>query len=366
MLGKIDTRSPISRPARRSMPRIWRRRRASWRGSPTITSPFSATAATTWSATRAAISCAGSRGSALGLLRRQGPGERDLAQLRRLATGDPPAGAGAAGDHQGECALDRASPGLSRLHRRAPLRCPRARWWASTASSACSPRPPTTATRPHPAAPPQGGARDRAREPAADRPLSARRWSTFSRPIRATSCSRPARSCSSRAGDPASAGAAEDPPVPRRATLRPVRLVPGLRAARALQHRDPAPLPGDPAGGAGRHRGRVPGPGLGIDPRPHPVHRAHGVPPVDADRGALAEAPVAGPTGRTRPDRRPWRGGGHRLFTPTAGDAGRLPGAGAGARGGATSTGSSSWRAARPIWPCRCTARSSMARACCA
>ena len=58
------------------------------------------------------------------------------------------------------------------------------------------------------------------------------------------------------------------PPVPAPRRLRPLRLLPGLRAARALQHRAPAPLPGHPAGGAERHRGRVPGPGVGIGRSP--------------------------------------------------------------------------------------------------
>src|ERR687892_450178 len=99
--------------------------------------------------------------------------------------------------------------------------------------------------------------------------------------------------------------------------VRPVRLVPRLRAARALQHRDPAPLPGDPAGGARRHRGGVPGPGLGIDPRPHSVHRPH--PRRHPVRGRSGRA--RGASGRRRPfldrpavrcaDRRPRRGGRH-------------------------------------------------------
>ena len=95
--------------------------------------------------------------------------------------------------------------------------------------------------RPDPAAPPQGRAGDRARRPAADRPLG-QGAGQHPRDLSARRAvpDRRGRAVRDRPGDPAPAGAPEDPAVPAPRPVRPLRLVPGLRAARALQHRDPA------------------------------------------------------------------------------------------------------------------------------
>ncbi len=124
------------------------------------------------------------------------------------------------------------------------------------------------------------------------------------------------RAVRDRAGDPAPPGAPADPPVPAPGRVRALRLLPGLRAARPLQHRDPAQVPGHPAGGVERHRGRVPGADLGVDPGPDPVHRAHPGGHRAEDRARRDR----GPSGRGRallerraargPDRRPRRGRG--------------------------------------------------------
>ena len=201
-------------------------------------------------------SCAAWKARALGLLRRQAElspsaNSRSFAALpadvRRLARRSR-----AAGHHQGQHPLDRAPPGLSRLHRRQALRQQRAGCWASTASSACSRPPPTTAIR------------------ATSRCCAARSSGSSRAPI-----SPPA----SHAGkalaniletyprdelfqvgddelfetvmrDPAPAGAPAHPAVRPARRVRALRLLPGLRAARSLGHCFAAQVPGHPPAGA--------------------------------------------------------------------------------------------------------------------
>ena len=172
-----------------------RRARRSCAGSPTTTSRSSAIAVTTSSRSTARTRCRSCRARAwASCARSRDQGRRG--ELRRAAAGGARlrAPARAAGRHQVELALDRASSGLSRLHRHQALRRAGRGRAASIASSACSLRPPTAPNRPRFRC---CGARSanviaRAR-PAARRPRRQGARSTSSRPIRATSCSRSAR-----------------------------------------------------------------------------------------------------------------------------------------------------------------------------
>ena len=149
------------------------------------------------------------------LQRRAGLGPRHPARATRSKdvaasfAALPPRGArlrapaGAAGHHQVDVALDRASARAISTTSQSSASTRRARCAASTASSACSPRPRTARARP----------RSRccgARSPnvlaraglAAGQPRRARRSLNILEPIRATSCSRPATTscCAPRCG----------------------------------------------------------------------------------------------------------------------------------------------------------------------
>ena len=295
--------------------------------------------------------------------------ERELAQLRSAAAGGAPSGppAGAADHHQGQQPLDRASPGLSRLHRRAAVRRQ-----GQGAGRASLPRPvhvrrlqPQSA--PDPAAAAQGRADHRAGQPAARQPLR-QGAGQHHRDLSARRAvpGRRRRAVRDRQRDPASAGAPADPGVRPARRLRALRLLPDLRAARALRHRPAAQISGDPAAGVQRHRGRLPGAAVGIDPRPDPVHRAHARGHPAGGRSAGARAPAArgrallGRRAAPRADRGPWRGGGQpALSRLLRGDPARLSGAGAGARRRSPiSTGSTGSPEARAISRCRSIARS--------
>ena len=98
----------------------------------------------------------------------------------------------AAGHHQGQLHRDRASRRVSRLRRRQDLRCARPGHWRAPLPGPVDLDRVQQQPARHPGAAPQGRARHRALRAGSGRATTARRCSTCSRPIRATSCSRPA------------------------------------------------------------------------------------------------------------------------------------------------------------------------------
>ena len=153
MRAKVEVAIADLQPAapRCSSRPSWPRPRRSCAGSPTTISPCSATAATPSSRDPAGDQLKRLEGAALGILRRPATGSATLAQLRGPAAGDR---ARQRRDAALPLVITKANTrstvhraDLSRLSSASSGSTPTARSWASTASSACSPRPPTTSAR---------------------------------------------------------------------------------------------------------------------------------------------------------------------------------------------------------------------------
>ena len=208
---------------------------------------------------------------------RQG-GAAALAQLLAADAGGAQARAreDPAQPDQGELAGDRAPAGLSRLRRREAVRRS-----GRGEVGAPLPRP----LHPHrlqrqpvgdPAAAAEGPERARSLRPPARQP----RPQGDDRDPRDVPAGRAVPDQSGRA---ARDRARHPPPrrAPPRPALRPPRrvrplpLLPGLHPARALQHREPAQDPGDPAGGVRRRERRLHDPHLRVGAGPAALRRLH-------------------------------------------------------------------------------------------
>ena len=232
--------------------------RSSSNGSRPTISPCSACATTPHR--RASSARAGSRPGSACCARRELRVLRARRPARHDHAGDPrlPQRAEAAHHHQGQRSVARAPPRLSRLRRRQALRRATASSSANSASSGCSPRPPTRARSARiPVSAAQGrrasiaarrlrsgqpfrqGAGQRAGELSARRAVPDRRGHALSFRAR--------HPAARRAAARARAGAARP--------LRPLRLGAGLCAARALRQRRCAARIGDYL--AGVFKGRV-------------------------------------------------------------------------------------------------------------
>ena len=244
---QVPAASPTSSraPRRRGVDadEVARGHRAACAGWPTTTSPSSATASTRLRRSdgerRARAPCPAPASASCAPTSRSRRAFRQAARRRSRAQGPR---AEAAGAHQGQLPLDRAPPGLPRLRRRQEVRRRR-----RGRRRAPLPRPVLLRRLHRVRAADPGAAPRRSREVLERvrlrRPTAtpARTCSRSSRPTRATSCSRPAStSCyDDRDGGAAPAGAPPDPAVPARRRLRPLRVLPGLPAARPLHHRRP-------------------------------------------------------------------------------------------------------------------------------
>ena len=215
-------------------------------------------------------------GSGLGILRADQAQSGDAGRL--------PRGGQRAGPASGSCCVLTKANCRSTVHRPAYLDYVgvktfderRRGRWASAASSACSPRPPTTrassASRCCGARPPRSSARSGFTQqqplrqgPAADpRDLPARR----AVPDRRSTTSPPP---SLQRAAPAGAPPAAAVPAPRR--LRPVHVLPGLPAARPLHDRRAAAHGGDPARGVRRRQHRLHGAGVRVGAGPAALRR---------------------------------------------------------------------------------------------
>ena len=215
-------------------------------GWPISTSRSSATASTTSSATPTAATCLRAvPGSGLGILRPRQPardrhrGRSRVGQLLAAPGRDPRQGAraDAARAHEGQRALDRAPPDLPRLRRREALRRRRQR-----DRRAPLPRPLHVVglhREPdrHSGAAPQGLRRDRALAVRAREPrLQGSDRDPRELPARRPLPDRRVDALRHRDRDPRPAGAAARAHVRAPRAVRPLRLVPRVRAPRSLQH----------------------------------------------------------------------------------------------------------------------------------
>ena len=259
---------------RRSTPRRSRRRGRSSPGSRTTTSRSWATATTSCRSEAASSRCVGA-GSGLGILRQ--PAASRLARIRPAAAGGARAGARAVPPqpHEGELARHGPPAGLPRLRRRQALRRRRQRRSASGASSASTPTPPTTPARarsrscaarstrcstapPSRRQPQREGADRDPRDPPARRAVP-----DLGR-----------RAVRDRDGDPVPGRAPARAAVHAPRHVRPLPVLPRLRPARPLQHREPAPHRGDPRS-LGRDEHRLHDARLGVRARAAALHGLH-------------------------------------------------------------------------------------------
>ena len=259
-------------------------------------------------------------GTAAGARQRAGPvarnaGRKTLRQLRGPARPGAGAGQGAAaraGGDQGQHALHGASRRLHRLHRRQALQRRGRGDRRAPLHRPVHVHRVQRAGRRNAAAARQGRGHRHARGPAARRPpvqgarphpgnLSARR--AVPDPRRGAVRDGAGHRRPGRAPAPA--------PVHVARSVRPLRLLHGLRAARGLLHRPADQVPAHPAVGAGRHQRGVRRAAQRRGAGAHPLHRAHqpGTDPAVRAQGPGAQACRRGaPLGR-RVARQPGRGG---------------------------------------------------------
>ena len=238
-------------------------------------------------------------------------GEGRRRELRRAAAGGPRvrAPARAAGRHQVDVALDRAPAGLSRLHRGQALRRRRQRRRRGPLPRPVHVDGVQREPRRHSAAAAQGRQRRRARGPRRRQP---RRQGAAQHPrdvsARRAVPDRRRRPAAHGDGHPASGRPPALPPVRAARSVRALRVVPHLRAARELHDRPAPEVAGDPDAGVQRHELRVQRQPVRVDARAHPHHGAH-----DARRDPRlrrARARGAARRGGAALDRRPEGGAG--------------------------------------------------------
>ena len=187
-------------------------------------------------------------GSGLGILREQ-PGEALSTSFSQLP---PQVRAyarvqGPADHHQGELALDRAPAGLPRLHRHQALRRPRRGGRRAPLPRPLHPHRVPRAPERDPAPAAQGRQRAGEGGPRARRALvEVAREHPRHLPARRAVPDRRGRARRHRARHPASRRAPALPAVRPPRPVRALRLLPDLRAARALQHRSAPEVAGDP------------------------------------------------------------------------------------------------------------------------
>ena len=250
-------------------------------------------------------------GTSLGIERCATRRARTSRELRRAAARSARVckTARAARHHQVDVALHRAPTRLPRLHRGQALRRRRRRLRRASLSRPVHAHRLQRQSGRHPAAAPQDRQRDPPREPAARRPRREAARSTFSTTIRATSSSRFREDELLAHGDrhPASWRPAAFSPVRAPRSVRAVRHVPDLRAARALHDGSAAEMAGDPDGGVQRPELRLQRPPVGIAAGARDDHRAHDARPHAASRRPRARgaarrgsAPLGSTISRTR------------------------------------------------------------------
>ncbi len=230
--------------------------------------------------------------SGLGILR--GAGEDQSRRFAQLPAPRARARARAvpAEPHEGELARDRPPARLPRLRRRQALRPRRPGHGRAPLPRALHddrlPREP--ARDPDPAPEVRRGARAR-RLPAGQPQREGADHDPRDPPARRAAADLVRRAVRRRDGDPAPRRAPARAPARAPRRVRAVPLVPRVRAARSLQHREPPADRADPHRGVRRHQQRLRHAHLGVDARAPALHDVHRAGPVSGlrrgrDRGA--------------------------------------------------------------------------------